>query len=103
MHFKGFKAADVHFIRSGSDLVLSTSEQDNVRISGFFYGENYRVDTFVFDDAAISNPDFAKYINAGNNLVQSMSVFGSNTAAAGGNVDANTQSVQQPLLVTPSA
>ncbi|MBH5340823.1 calcium-binding protein, partial [Neisseria meningitidis] len=23
MHFKGFKAADVHFIRSGSDLVLS--------------------------------------------------------------------------------
>ncbi|MCL6074595.1 hypothetical protein M5001_11160, partial [Neisseria meningitidis] len=32
-----------------------------------------------FDDAAISNPDFAKYINAGNNLVQSMSVFGSNT------------------------
>ena len=103
MHFKGFKAADVHFIRSGSDLVLSASEQDNVRISGFFYGENYRVDTFVFDDAAISNPDFAKYINAGNNLVQSMSVFGSNTAAAGGNVDANTQSVQQPLLVTPSA
>ena len=103
MHFKGFKAADVHFIRSGSDLVLSTSEQDNVRISGFFYGENYRVDTFVFDDAAISNPDFAKYINAGNNLVQSMSVFGSNTAATGGNVDANTQSVQQPLLVTPSA
>ena len=103
MHFKGFKAADVHFIRSGSDLVLSASEQDNVRISGFFYGENYRVDTFVFDDAAISNPDFAKYINAGNNLVQSMSVFGSNTAATGGNVDANTQSVQQPLLVTPSA
>ena len=103
MHFKGFKAADVHFIRSGSDLVLSTSEQDNVRISGFFYGENHRVDTFVFDDAAISNPDFAKYINAGNNLVQSMSVFGSNTAATGGNVDANTQSVQQPLLVTPSA
>ena len=103
MHFKGFKAADVHFIRSGSDLVLSASEQDNVRISGFFYGENYRVDTFVFDDAAISNPDFAKYINAGNNLVQSMSVFGSNTVATGGNVDANTQSVQQPLLVTPSA
>ncbi|HFC7413422.1 TPA: calcium-binding protein, partial [Neisseria meningitidis] len=103
MHFKGFKAADVHFIRSGSDLVLSASEQDNVRISGFFYGENHRVDTFVFDDAAISNPDFAKYINAGNNLVQSMSVFGSNTAATGGNVDANTQSVQQPLLVTPSA
>ena len=103
MHFKGFKAADVHFIRSGSDLVLSTSEQDNVRISGFFYGENYRVDTFVFDDAAISNPDFAKYINAGNNLVQSMSVFGSNSVATGGNVDANTQSVQQPLLVTPSA
>ena len=103
MHFKGFKAADVHFIRSGSDLVLSASEQDNVRISGFFYGENHRVDTFVFDDAAISNPDFAKYINAGNNLVQSMSVFGSKTAAAGGNVDANTQSVQQPLLVTPSA
>ena len=103
MHFKGFKAADVHFIRSGSDLVLSTSEQDNVRISGFFYGENHRVDTFVFDDVAISNPDFAKYINAGNNLVQSMSVFGSNTAATGGNVDANTQSVQQPLLVTPSA
>ena len=103
MHFKGFKAADVHFIRSGSDLVLSASEQDNVRISGFFYGENYRVDTFVFDDAAISNPDFAKYINAGNNLVQSMSVFGSNTVAEGGNVDANTQSVQQPLLVTPSA
>ncbi|HGG9735328.1 TPA: iron-regulated protein frpA, partial [Neisseria meningitidis] len=32
-----------------------------------------------------------------------MSVFGSNTAATGGNVDANTQSVQQPLLVTPSA
>ncbi|RQJ84288.1 calcium-binding protein, partial [Neisseria meningitidis] len=103
MHFKGFKAADVHFIRSGSDLVLSASEQDNVRISGFFYGENHRVDTFVFDDAAISNPDFAKYINAGNNLVQSMSVFGSNTAATGGNVDANIQSVQQPLLVTPSA
>ena len=103
MHFKGFKAADVHFIRSGSDLVLSTSEQDNVRISGFFYGENHRVDTFVFDDAAISNPDFAKYINAGNNLVQSMSVFGSNSVATGGNVDANTQSVQQPLLVTPSA
>jgi len=103
MHFKGFKAADVHFIRSGSDLVLSASEQDNVRISGFFYGENHRVDTFVFDDAAISNPDFAKYINAGNNLVQSMSVFGSNTVATGGNVDANTQSVQQPLLVTPSA
>ena len=103
MHFKGFKAADIHFIRSGSDLVLSTSEQDNVRISGFFYGENYRVDTFVFDDAAISNPDFAKYINAGNNLVQSMSVFGSNSVATGGNVDANTQSVQQPLLVTPSA
>ena len=103
MHFKGFKAADVHFIRSGSDLVLSTSEQDNVRISGFFYGENHRVDTFVFDDAAISNPDFAKYINAGNNLVQSMSVFGSNTVATGGNGDANTQSVQQPLLVTPSA
>ncbi|HFC7671452.1 TPA: calcium-binding protein, partial [Neisseria meningitidis] len=103
MHFKGFKAADVHFIRSGSDLVLSASEQDNVRISGSFYGENHRVDTFVFDDAAISNPDFAKYINAGNNLVQSMSVFGSNTAATGGNVDANTQSVQQPLLVTPSA
>ena len=103
VHFKGFKAADVHFIRSGSDLVLSASEQDNVRISGFFYGENHRVDTFVFDDAAISNPDFAKYINAGNNLVQSMSVFGSNTAATGGNVDANTQSVQQPLLVTPSA
>ena len=103
MHFKGFKAADVHFIRSGSDLVLSASEQDNVRISGFFYGENHRVDTFVFDDAAISNPDFAKYINAGNNLVQSMSVFGSNTVATEGNVDANTQPVQQPLLVTPSA
>ena len=103
MHFKGFKAADVHFIRSGSDLVLSASEQDNVRISGFFYGENHCVDTFVFDDAAISNPDFAKYINAGNNLVQSMSVFGSNSVATGGNVDANTQSVQQPLLVTPSA
>ncbi|MBG8636547.1 iron-regulated protein frpA, partial [Neisseria meningitidis] len=28
---------------------------------------------------------------------------GSNTAATGGNVDANIQSVQQPLLVTPSA
>ena len=103
MHFKGFKAADIHFFRSGRDLILSASDQDNVRISEFFYGENYRVDTFVFDDAAISNPDFAKYINAGNNLVQSMSVFGSNSVATGGNVDANTQSVQQPLLVTPSA
>ena len=103
VHFKGFKAADIHFFRSGRDLVLSASDQDNVRISGFFYGENYHVDTFVFDDAAISNPDFAKYINAGNNLVQSMSVFGSNTVATGGNADANTQSVQQPLLVTPSA
>ena len=103
MHFKGFKAADIHFFRSGRDLILSASDQDNVRISGFFYGENYHVDTFVFDDTAISNPDFAKYINAGNNLAQSMSVFGSDTAATGGNADANTQSVQQSLLVTPSA
>ncbi len=47
MHLKGFVAADVHFIRSGSDMVLSASEQANVRISGFFYGQNHRVDTFV--------------------------------------------------------
>ena len=100
LRFGGFKAADVRFARSGNDLVLNALAQDSVRISSFFYGENYRVDTFVFDDTTITNPDFAKYINAGNNLAQVMSVFGSNTIVGEGNADTNMQFTQQPLLVT---
>ncbi|WP_172540008.1 calcium-binding protein [Alysiella crassa] len=102
VRFEGMRAENVQFTKSGSDLVLTQQDGSSVRISNHFYHANYAVEHFAFDDQTISNPDFAKYVNSANQLIQAMSVFGQ-SSAVGSEVMNVVQNQNTPNLLVTNA
>ena len=62
LRFEGAKSADAYFNREGVDLLVSAygSNNDQVRISNYFYTEHYRHYSFQFDDQQLNSADIAK-------------------------------------------
>ncbi|ASP16521.1 iron-regulated protein frpA [Neisseria sp. KEM232] len=98
LRLDSLKLVDIEFFKTGSDLILRTNNrQDSVRVQNFFNNSSYIVERFEFTDKVVQASDFAKYAQMADNLVQSMSVFGSQ---AGGTSAGISPQMQQPVLAS---
>ena len=62
-------------------------------LNNFFSNSYYEIEQFAFKDQTIVKPNFSQHLNAANNMIQAMSVFGAET------MDNGQKCCQQFLLI----
>lgn len=72
--------AETKFRKVDNDLVLfGYHEGDSITVKDFFSNSYYEIEQFAFKDQTIVKPNFSQHLNAANNMIQAMSVFGAET------------------------
>ena len=84
MQLTDITLAETKFRKQGNDLVLfGYHEGDSIIVKDFFYSSYYEIEQFAFKDQTIVKPNFSQHLNAANNMIQAMSVFGAETMDKG--------------------
>ncbi|UBQ55849.1 calcium-binding protein [Alysiella filiformis] len=62
IRFVDVASTEVQFRKDGNHLIIEGyNEQDSIKISDFFYSENYQIENFQFSDKTVTLKDYGSY------------------------------------------